>query len=96
MCQRLVPRANGLGRVAATEVMASSGRVQQAIVELRRSDDLTAIIAGGEYYGMHTFDQSLARLYEDGVVELPDALDAASNPHDLSVTLRQRGLIGVG
>ena len=95
VCQRLVPRADGLGRVAATEVMASSGRVQQAIVEPRRADDLTAIIAGGEYYGMHTFDQSLARLYENGVVELQEALDTASNPHDLSVTLRQRGLIGV-
>ena len=95
VCQRLVPRADGAGRVPATEVLATSGRVQQAIVEPRRTEDLAAIVADGDFYGMHTFDQSLARLYEAGVVELQDALDAASNPHDLSVTLRQRGLIGV-
>ena len=45
---------------------------------------------------MQTFDQSLSRLYEQGLIDLRGALVAASNPHDLKVMLQQRGLVGTG
>ena len=53
---------------------------------------LAEIVADSEFYGMQTFDQSLASLYEDEVIDLRDALSAATNPHDLTVSLRRQGL----
>ncbi|HEX2849300.1 MAG TPA: PilT/PilU family type 4a pilus ATPase [Acidimicrobiales bacterium] len=92
ICQRLVATADGLGRVAALEVMVANGRIQQCIVEPGKGD-MHEIIADGEYYGMQTFDQSLARLYEQGKIDMRGAMTAASNPHDLKVMLQQRGLV---
>src|SRR5207237_457955 len=55
-----------------------------------------AIIADGEYYGMQTFDQHLAKLYERGAIDWAGALGVASNPHDLRIMLQQRGLATAG
>ena len=96
ICQRLVPTVDGRGRVPALEVMVGNGRIQQCIVDPGRTGDIREIIADGEYYGMQTFDQSLSRLYEQGLIDLRGALVAASNPHDLKVMLQQRGLVGTG
>jgi twitching motility protein PilT len=93
VCQRLVQTADGEGRVAALEVMVTNGRIQQCIVEPAKGGDIHEIIADGEYYGMQTFDQSLARLYERGAIDLRGAMSAATNPHDLKVMLQQRGLL---
>lgn len=94
ICQRLVPTADGLGRVPALEVMVVNGRIQQCILDAQRTGDIHEIVADGEYYGMQTFDQSLVRLYEAGSIDLRGAMMTASNPHDLKVMLQQRGLVG--
>jgi twitching motility protein PilT len=93
ICQRLVQTADGKGRVAALEVMVNNGRIQNCIIEPVKGGDMHEIIADGEYYGMQTFDQSLAKLYERGLVDMRGAMTAASNPHDLKVMLQQRGLV---
>jgi twitching motility protein PilT len=93
ICQRLVQTADGLGRVAALEVMVVNGRIQNSIIDPARGGDIHEIIADGEYYGMQTFDQSLAKLYERGQIDMRGAMSAASNPHDLKVMLQQRGLV---
>jgi twitching motility protein PilT len=54
--------------------------------------DITQIIAQGSYYGMQTFDQSLLRLVQMGIVSIPDAMEASSKPHDFSLMLEQAGL----
>jgi twitching motility protein PilT len=92
VCQRLVPRRDHQGRVAATEVLVSNGRVQRWIVDPTAREDVQDIVADGEYYGMHTFDQSLLALYQDGLIDLRTALAHASNPHDLSVQFRRLGI----
>lgn len=96
ICQRLVPKADGSGRVPALEVMVVNGRIQQCIIDREKTHEIQQIIAEGEFYGMLTFDQSLADLYEDGVIDLRSAMMAASNPHDLRVMLQNRGLISPG
>ncbi|MDP9442383.1 MAG: PilT/PilU family type 4a pilus ATPase [Actinomycetota bacterium] len=93
ICQRLVQTADGKGRVAALEVMVANGRIQNCIVDPARGGDMHEIIADGEYYGMQTFDQSLVRLYEQGMIDMRGAMTAATNPHDLKVMLQQRGLV---
>ena len=58
--QRLVRRPDGSGRVPAVEVMVVNGRIQQAS-SIPTDREIEEIIAEGEYYGMQTFDQSLAK-----------------------------------
>ena len=89
--QRLVQGSKG--RVPAVEVMVATGRVRQAIEAAESGDKLQQIIAEGEYYGMQTFDQSLAKLIEVGKIEIRDAMAASSNPHDLTVHLRRKGIM---
>jgi twitching motility protein PilT len=93
VCQRLVATKDGMGRVAALEVMVVNGRIQNCIIDPVKGGDMHEIIADGEYYGMQTFDQALAKLYERGLVDMRGAMSTASNPHDLKVMLQQRGLV---
>ena len=96
LCQRLVPTADGAGRVAALEIMVTNGRIQQCILDPQLTSEMHAIIADGEYYGMQTFDQALIKLLEDGKIDMRGAMSAASHPHDLKVMLQQRGFLGPG
>jgi twitching motility protein PilT len=94
--QRLVPRADGNGRVPALEVMVVNGRIQQAIADPLLTSEINQIIADGEYYGMQTFDQSLGQLVVNGELEFNQALNAATNPHDLKVMLGRLGVAPAG
>jgi twitching motility protein PilT len=94
--QRLVPRADGSGRVPALEVMVVNGRIQQAIADPLLTGEINQIIAEGEYYGMQTFDQALSQLVSSGALDFQQALSAASNPHDLKVMLERMGAVPAG
>ena len=96
ICQRLIPRADGHGRVPGLEIMVVNGRIQQAILDPGETSSIDQIMAEGEYYGMQTFDQSLAQLLEQGDIDLREAMTAASNPHDLKVMLEHKGLVQTG
>ena len=93
LCQRLVPTADGAGRVAALEIMVANGRIQQCILDPQLTGEMHAIIADGQYYGMQTFDQALLKLLEEGQIDMRGAMSAATQPHDLKVMLQQRGLL---
>ena len=90
--QRLLARADGRGRVPACEILVANGRVVDMIVNPENTGELEQVISEGEYYGMQTFDQHLLRLYGDEMVTLDEAIANATNPHDLTVSLRQKGL----
>jgi len=96
ICQRLIPRSDGRGRVPGLEVMVVNGRIQQAILDPLLTSDIDLIMAEGEYYGMQTFDQALVQLLERQVIDLREAMSAATNPHDLKVALERRGLVKTG
>jgi len=93
--QRLVARADGDGRVPALEIMVSTGRIAERIIDPSsgQGESLEELIAEGSYLGMQTFDQSLFSLYEQGKISLRSALSSASNPHDLRLALRGAGLL---
>ena len=96
IAQRLVRRADGNGRVPAVEVMVVNGRIRQCIEDVQHTSDIADIVADGAYYGMQSFDQSLAAHFEAGLITLAEALEMATNPHDLRVTLERRGLVQTG
>ncbi len=89
--QRLVPRADGNGRVPALEVMVSTGFVRECIGDKDRTKEIPDIISKGyTSYGMQTFDQSLMQLVKDNLVTYEEALKHVSNPDDFA--LRFRGI----
>ncbi len=92
VCQRLVPRADGQGRVVAMEIAVTSPRLAEAIADPERTDTLDEIIAGGRYSGMQTFDQDLVQLVLEGTVSIQVAKLYSSNTHDFTVMLKRAGV----
>jgi len=87
LCQRLVPRAGGRGRVPAVEVLVSSPPVVESIADPEGATRLEALLAEGEFWGMQTFDQSLAGLYRRGMIERDAALANATYEPGLRVAI---------
>ena len=78
--QRLMPRADGIGRVPAVEVMVTTAFIRDCIVDKDKTSQIHgAIAAGTSQYGMQTFDQSIFGLYQAGQVTLEEAMRWASN-----------------
>ncbi len=89
--QRLVPRADGKGRVPAVEIMVSTARIRECIADPDRNKEIPEAIAKGfTTYGMQTFDQSLMSLLKRGLVKYEECLRYVSNPDDFA--LRFKGI----
>jgi twitching motility protein PilT len=85
--QRLVPKADGKGRVPAVEVLINTGRVFDRIVDPAITDQIVDVIEEGDFYGMQTFDRSLVQLTKEGLVAEDEARRAATNPHDFDLQM---------
>jgi len=89
LSQRLLPRADGLGRVAAVEVMTSTAFIRDCIIDKDKTSMIaSAIAAGTSQYGMQTFDQAIFSLYSQGIVTLEEALRWASNVDDFKLKVQ--------
>jgi twitching motility protein PilT len=87
--QRLMPRADGQGRVPAVEVMVSTPFIRDCIVDKDRTPQIHGAIAQGtSQYGMQTFDQSIFGLYQQGFVTLEEALRWASNVDEFKLKVQ--------
>ncbi len=84
--QRLIPRIEGKGRVAAVEVMLSTARVRELIDDREKTTLIKDTIAQGyTTYGMQTFDQALMDLVKRQVISYEEALRQSSNPDDFKL-----------
>jgi len=91
--QRLVPRADGQGRVPAVEVMVATETVRTCIEDKDKTKMLKDVIAQGTaQYGMQTFDQSLYFLLKQGLITEEEALLRATNVGEFK--LRLEGVMG--
>jgi twitching motility protein PilT len=89
LSQRLVPRADGTGRVPAVEVMLNTARIREYIEDKDKTRKIREAISQGYVsYGMQTFDQSLMALYKDNLITMEEALRQASNPDDFALRVR--------
>ena len=87
--QRLLPRKNEPGRIAAVEVMIATATIRELILDPERTDEVADLIAEGrEQYGSQTFDQHLTDLVNDGLVDFEVAKAAATNPSDFELKMR--------
>jgi twitching motility protein PilT len=84
--QRLVPKADGKGRVPAVEVMISTGRIRECIDDKEKTKQIPDAIAQGfTTYGMQTFDQSLMQLYTRKFITYEEALRQSTSPDDFAL-----------
>jgi len=83
---RLLPRADGIGRVPAAEVMRVTPYIRDCIENKEKTKYIRDQIAlGTSQYGMQTFDQSLYQLYKNGLITLDEAIRRATNPDEFKL-----------
>jgi len=86
---RLMPRADGIGRVPAAEVLISTAYIRECIENKEKTKYIREQIAlGTSQYGMQTFDQSLFQLYKSGLITLEEALKRATNPDEFKLKIQ--------
>ena len=87
--QRLVPRADGQGRVPGVEVLIATPFIRDCIVDKEKTHLIqTAIAAGTSQYGMQTFDQSLLGLLRRNLVTYEEALRWATNIDEIKLKVQ--------
>jgi len=83
---RLVPRADGRGRVPAAEVLVNTAAVADNIRDIEKALNIPDLIAEGTVsYGMQSFDQSLMKWYKDGMIAYESALFYSTNPSEFAL-----------
>ncbi|MCU0896125.1 MAG: PilT/PilU family type 4a pilus ATPase [Burkholderiales bacterium] len=85
--QRLIPRKEGKGRVAAIEVMLNSPLIADLIFK-GEVHEIKEIMKKSRELGMQTFDQHLFGLYDTGVITYEDALRNADSVNDLRLSIK--------
>jgi twitching motility protein PilT len=91
LSQRLLPRADGSGRVAAVEVLINSPHISELIRDGKTVELQGAIASSKSYYQMQTFNQALTGLVQEGLVTADVALQFSEAPGDLRLMLRGVG-----
>jgi twitching motility protein PilU len=85
--QRLIPRKEGKGRIAAVEVMLNSPLISDLIFK-GEVHEIKEIMKRSRELGMQTFDQHLFDLYDSGVITYEDALRNADSVNDLRLSIK--------
>ena len=93
VCQALLPKASGQGRVAALEILVATPAIRNLIRDDKIHQIYGTMQAGQEKLGMQTMNQSLARLVERRIITRDAALATSSNRDEL-ITILERGARG--
>ncbi len=89
VCQRLVPRRDGAGRVPAVEIMVNTPTIREFLLNPEKLLLIHSAVAEGvSQYGMQTFDQSVMGLLKDGTITEEEAIRNCNNPNELSLKLK--------
>ncbi|SFL82249.1 PilT/PilU family type 4a pilus ATPase [Nitrosomonas communis] len=87
IAQRLIPRKEGKGRVAAIEVMLNSPLISDLIFK-GEVHEIKEIMKKSRELGMQTFDMALFELYEAGLISYEDALRNADSMNELRLQIK--------
>jgi twitching motility protein PilU len=85
--QRLLPKKDGKGRVAAVEIMLNSPLISDLIFR-GEVQEIKEVMKKSRELGMQTFDQSLFDLFETGRISYEDALRNADSVNDLRLQIK--------
>jgi twitching motility protein PilT len=89
LCQTLVPRAGGAGRVPAVEVMIATSAIRSLIRE-GKTHQLLNVMQTGTQFGMRALNQALVALYQEGIISLEAALEHSQSPDEVKGLLSFR------
>jgi twitching motility protein PilT len=90
MCQALLPKTSGDGRCMALEILVPNSAIRNLIREDKIHQIYSMMQTGQDKFGMQTFNQSLASLYQKRQISLETAMQRSSNPDELK-ELIERG-----
>jgi twitching motility protein PilT len=94
MCQSLLPKVGGQGRVMAMEIMVPNAAIRNLVREDKIHQIYSAMQSGQDKFGMQTFNQSLATLYFQKQITLEQAIQRSSQPDELQEMInRGAGLV---
>ena len=86
---RLLPRADGNGRVPAIEILRATNYIRDCVENKDKTKMIhDAISSGTSQYGMQTFDQSIYTLYKKDLITMEEALRRATNPDEFKLRLQ--------
>jgi twitching motility protein PilT len=91
LCQSLIPRANGPGRVMSLEVMIPNPAIRNLIREDKVHQMYSQMQIGQDKFGMQTMNQSLASLFTRRMISMEDALGRSSDAEELKQLISQGG-----
>ncbi len=86
--QKLLPRVDTEGRVAALEIMIATPTIAK-LVEEGKAGNIYSAIQEGSFWGMQTMNQCLVKYYRAGIISEEDALRAAGNITELRQMIRR-------
>lgn len=86
--QKLIPRIDKVGRIAAVEIMLANPTISK-LIEEGRSGQIYQAIAEGDYWGMQTMNQCLDRYYKGGNISEEEAVANAGNVTELRQMMRR-------
>ncbi|MCU1268417.1 MAG: pilus retraction protein PilT [Acidobacteria bacterium] len=96
LCQALLPKAEGAGRVMALEVMIPNSAIRNLIREDKVHQIYSMMQTGQDKYGMQTFNQTLATLYHRRQITLDCALQRSSNTDELKELIERGSGLNTG
>ena len=92
LCQALLPRIDGRGRVMVMEILIPNAAIRNLVREDKIHQIYSAMQSGMSQTGMQTFNQSLAIMYANKQVSLESAMLRSSNPDELQDMIN-RGVV---
>ena len=92
--QRLIPLANGKGRIPAVEILLNTSYIQELIFK-GDIPNIKEAMKKGRDFGMQTFDQALFDLYEGNLISFEDALRNADSMSDLKLEVKLNSTRGL-
>ncbi|MBV9609245.1 MAG: type IV pilus twitching motility protein PilT [Acidobacteria bacterium] len=96
LCQSLLPKVGGQGRVMAMEIMVPNAAIRNLIREDKIHQIYSAMQSGQDKFGMQTFNQALAALYFQKQLTLETALQRSSMPDELQDIINRGVSMGKG
>jgi twitching motility protein PilT len=93
--QTLVPRANGTGRIVATEIMIANDAIRNLIRD-GKTFQMLNVMQTGSKSGMQTLDQALTELYYRGLISIEDTICACRDSESLQKTVANSGGNNIG
>ena len=90
--QRLLRRADGVGRVLGSEILLNTPLIAEYIRDDSRTHEIKEALIEDNIRGMHTFDQNLVDLYKHGLITMDEAMDTATSPNELKLMVTRSGI----